>query len=72
MLSKKEKRRRRVEQRVGEVIDAYRSTGEQCDPQGQYTGLTSEVHTAIDAAHRGGKVYMSIGDAMPVQDADDL
>lgn len=68
-MKRKEKRRLRVENKVNEVISAYRDTGRETDPQGHYTGNTADTPTA------GGKVYMNVNSLSlekPVQDADDL
>ena len=69
MMKRKEKRRIRVENKVNEVINAYREGSSETDPQGQYTGNTADTPTF------GGKVYInasSLNLEKPVQDADDL
>ncbi|MBQ4562808.1 MAG: hypothetical protein IJA55_10820 [Clostridia bacterium] len=68
MKKRAEKRRQRIKEKTEAVIEAYRTTGTNTDPNGMYTGLTNEVQAACD----GGKIYMSPDSCMPTQDADDL
>ena len=67
-MKRKEKRRQRIKQRTEEVIEAYRSAGSMTDPNGMYTGNTSEA----DNACLGGKIYIPAESCIPTQDADDL
>ncbi|MBQ4602746.1 MAG: hypothetical protein IJB24_07790 [Clostridia bacterium] len=71
-MKRKEKRAQRVKEKTEEVINAYRSEGTLTDPLGMYTGITGEVHDAIESACIGGKTYMNPKQSVPVQDADDL
>lgn len=77
-MKRQEKRRIRVENKVNEVIDAYRgndSNGD-TDPLGQYTGLPKTVPETIEPPYRNGKIYMNAQSVaqmeIPTQDADDL
>lgn len=67
-MKRNKKRNERIEKKVDEVIDAYRSTGTETDPNGMYTGLTEEVQQAC----ADGKIYMNVRNSVPTQDADDL
>lgn len=76
-MRRKEKRKIRVENKVNEVINAYRNNEINTDPFGQYTGITETTKEIIENASPGGKVYMNAQSIRcdmetPVQDADDL
>ncbi len=67
-MKRKEKRKLRIEEKVTEVIDAYRSAGAHTDPNGMYTGNTEEIQHSCPQ----GKIYMNVQNTVPTQDADDL
>ncbi len=67
-MKRKEKRAQRVKARAESVVEAYRSVGTETDPNGMYTGITSEIQQAVAE----GKIYMNPKDVIPTQDADDL
>ena len=67
-MKRKEKRAQRVRTKAESVVEAYRSTGTETDPNGMYTGLTNEVQAAVAE----GKIYLNPKDIIPTQDADDL
>lgn len=76
-MKRKEKRRIRVENKVNEVVNAYKEGSAQNDPMGQYTGNTAETLEKIEQAENGGKIYINAQNISsliekPVQDADDL
>ena len=84
MINKrKEKRNRRIKEKTEAVIEAYRTTGTDTDPNGMYTGNTNEIQSACvgadhacvggaDHACVGGKIYINPQNSVPTQDADDL
>ena len=73
MINKrKEKRNQRIKEKTEAVIEAYRTTGTETDPNGMYTGNTNELKSAVDRACIGGKIYINPQNSVPTQDADDL
>ena len=79
MNKRKEKRNQRIKEKTEAVIEAYRTTGTETDPNGMYTGNTNELKSAVDRACAGvdracigGKIYISPQNSVPTQDADDL
>ena len=70
MNKRKEKRNQRIKEKTEAVIEAYRTTGTETDPNGMYTGNT--VDSAVDRACIGGKIYINPQNSVPTQDADDL
>ncbi|MBR6513268.1 MAG: hypothetical protein IKT46_00400 [Clostridia bacterium] len=68
MKKRKEKRQQRVREKAEAVVDAYRDTDSNTDPNGMYTGITDEVQSAC----AGGKIYINAQNCIPTQDADDL
>ena len=76
ITNRKEKRNRRIKEKTEAVIEAYRTTGTDTDPNGMYTGNTNEIQAACvggaDHACVGGKIYINPQNSVPTQDADDL
>ena len=72
MKIKQQRKKDRINESVNGVIAAYRSTGENTDVLGMYTGVSqlSDAATPTNAV-TGGKTYCKI-DGSPEQDADDL